>query len=310
MTRRTHVLGAMLIALVLLAGAGYAGWRITAAQPATAGPVDLSRIGTMLYIGPDGRVRQLDGDREIGAGPRCLRAYAANGTLVCLRATGLPDGYEVVAYDRAQGERVRLSVWGTPSRARVSPSGRLIAWTVFRTGDSYLATGQFSTTAGIYDLATGAHYGSLEDFTSIVDGRELTAADRNFWGVTFASDDRTFYATLSSGGRIWLVRGDLTAKRLEAIREHVECPSLSPDGTRIAYKLRSGQQWRLHVLDLETGTDTPLTEAAKVDDQPAWLSEHTVGYSREGMLYQVSLHDPGPPKPLRAGTSPAALFPR
>jgi hypothetical protein len=307
-TGRSRVLGAVLIVLVLLAGAGYAGWRIMAATPAGGGPLDLTRAGTLLYVGPDGRVHQLDGDHEIGTGPSCLRAHAAGGTLVCLRANGLPGGYEVVAFSNER-ERVRLPVWGTPSRARVSPSGRLIAWTVFRTGDSYLPTGRFSTTAGIYDLATGAHYGSLEDFTSIVDNRELAAADRNFWGITFASDDRTFYATLSSGGRIWLMRGDLSTRRLEAIRENVECPSLSPDGTRIAYKLRSGQQWRLQVLNLDTGADTAVAESSNVDDQAAWLDEHTLGYSRDGTLYSAPVHGPGQPEALRAGTSPAALFP-
>lgn len=307
MSRRA--VGAVLIVLTVFAGGGYAGWRITSAQPAGAGTLDLTRAGTVIYVGQDGRVHQLAGGADAGSGPACLRAYAAAGTLVCLRATGLPDGYEVVAYDRSLRERVSLPVWGTPSRARVSPSGRLIAWTVFRSGDSYLAPGGFSTTAGIYDLTTGAHYGSLEDFTSFVDGRELTAGDRNFWGVTFAGDDRTFYATLSSGGRIWLMRGDLTTRRLEAITENVECPSLSPDGTRIAYKLRSGPAWRLHVLDLGTGAHHPLAETSDVDDQPAWLDNDTVGYSRGVTLYSVPADGTGEPRALHPGTSPAALLP-
>ncbi|MGO7984225.1 hypothetical protein ACC691_41070, partial [Rhizobium johnstonii] len=64
----------------------------------------------------------------------------------------------------------------------------------------------------------------------------LTAADRNIWGVTFSKDGTTFYATASSGGRNWLVKGDLSARTLISIHDVSECPSLSPDETRFAYK--------------------------------------------------------------------------
>lgn len=173
MTARPRLVGAVLIVLTVLAGAGYTGWRIVAAR-STGGPsLDLARAGTLLYVDQaDGRVRQVLADHPdsiIGVGPRCHRAHAAGGTLACLRSAAVPGAYEMAVFDRAHRERVVLPVWGTPSRARVSASGRLVAWTVFRAGDSYLAPGGFSTTAGIYDLTTGAHYGSLEDFTSTVD---------------------------------------------------------------------------------------------------------------------------------------------
>jgi Tol biopolymer transport system component len=100
------------------------------------------------------------------------------------------------------------------------------------------------------------------------------------WGVTFVDDD-TFYATASSGGRTWLVRGSVSQRRLTSIREDVECPSLSPDGTRIAFKkhgnLPAGQ-WRLAVYDLNTRKETLLAETRSVDDQVEWLDDGRILY--------------------------------
>ena len=79
----------------------------------------------------------------------------------------------------------------------------------------------------------------------------------------------------------WLVRGSLSARRLTALREDAECPSLSPDRTRIAFKkhgtLAPGH-WRLAVYDLATGTETVLAETRSVDDQVEWLDDSRVIY--------------------------------
>jgi hypothetical protein len=78
--------------------------------------------------------------------------------------------------------------------------------------------------------------------------------DHNVWGVTFAADDNRFYATLSTDGERYLVEGDFAARTLRTLALNVECPSLSADGTRIAFKQgidndpRKG--WRLSVLRL------------------------------------------------------------
>ena len=87
---------------------------------------------------------------------------------------------------------------------------------------------------------------------------------------------------MHTDGRRYLVEGDFAAKTVRTLREWVECPSLSPDGTRIAFKEavdgnpRKG--WRLSVLDLATMRVTHTREARSVDDQAAWLDNDTILY--------------------------------
>ncbi|MFE1772340.1 TolB family protein [Streptomyces sp. NPDC059008] len=254
------------------------------------------------------------------AGPDdCLRFHAAAGTGVCLRATGgVVPGHEAVVLDARMKAVRHFPVPGIPTRARVSPSGRLVAWTVFVSGDSY-AGGAFSTRTALYDTRTGALHDSLEDFTVRIGGRRHQAVDHNFWGVTFAADDTTFYATLGTGGRTYLVRGDLNRRTLTAVRENAECPSLSPDGTRIAFKKRvrpkgADAPWRLYVLDLRSGREWPLAERASVDDQALWRDGRTVLYALPGDygadLWQVPANGEGHPrKVVASAVSPAVTGP-
>ncbi|MEV8375063.1 hypothetical protein AB0P21_20165 [Kribbella sp. NPDC056861] len=308
MNRGRIVAGVTLIAVVVAAGIGYLGWRVATTQEASAqSGVQLDRAGSMLYVEPaTNRVRQTVNGAVIGSGPVCQRVYAAGGTMACLRATAVPMASEVDLIDTTGKVRKTLQLWGNPSRVRVSPSGDLAAWTVFRQGDSYLMAGAFSTTAGIYDLRSGTHYGSLEDFTAYVDGAPYKSADVNYWGVTFAAGDTTFYATMASKGKTWLMRGDLRTKRLTALRTNVECPSLSPDGTRIAYKFRDGKKWRLHVLTLAGNQDVALAETSHIDDQAAWLDDKTVAYGKQAEVFAVPADGSGQPRKLVAGSSPAA----
>jgi hypothetical protein len=221
-----------------------------------------------------------NGTREVSA-LSCARVYAAGGTGVCLRQDGDLTTYQLAVLDKNLAVQREIPLVGVPNRARVSASGRMVAWTVFVTGDSYNG-GRFSTRAGILDTATGQLAGTLEDFAVTLDGRPYQAVDENFWGVTFASDDNRFYATMSTGGKRYLVEGDFAGNTVRTLRENVECPSLSPDGTRIAYKSAIGADpakgWRLSVLDLASGQVTPLAETRSADDQPAWLDATTIGY--------------------------------
>ena len=161
----------------------------------------------------------------------------------------------------------------------MSPDGSLVATTTFVTGHSY-AQASFSTETII--RRDGKSLGNLETWDVEVDGRPLTAVDRNFWGVTFADDDDTFYVTAASGGTTWLMQGSLSAKKLTALRTDAECPSLSPDGTKVAYKKRLGNTtpgvWRIAVLDLATGEETLTADTRSVDDQVEWLDDNTLLY--------------------------------
>ena len=124
---------------------------------------------------------------------------------------------------------------------------------------------------------------TLETFTAYVDGGVYKSVDINLWGVTFTADDNTFYATMGSAGRTWLMRGDLKAQTLTALRDNAECPSLSPDGTRLVFKKRVSNDirkpWHFYVLDLATMKVHPLAEQRSVDDQAAWLNADTVMYA-------------------------------
>ncbi|MCI3934307.1 TolB family protein [Streptomyces sp. AN091965] len=320
MTRARTLLGVLLTVVLLVTAAAYVLWRRGEAAAAQDGlHLRLDRHGTVVYVDRD-RVRQVTPrGTAIGDGPTCQRAATARSTLICVRTRPGPlsaQSAQVRVYTGGAREpEVTLPVWGAPSRARVSPSGHLVSWTVFRTGDSYAVPGRFSTTAGVYDLRDGHHYGSLEDFEPIVDGERYREQDVNFWGVTFAADDRTFYATMASKGRTWLMRGDLVRRTLTAVRRNVECPSLSPDGRRIAYKKRTEHgRWRLHVLRLGRGArpvvraDVALAETAHVDDQPAWLDDDTLAYARpvDGTptLFTVPADGSGRPHRFAAGSSP------
>ena len=125
---------------------------------------------------------------------------------------------------------------------------------------------------------TGGQVDSLEDFR-VAGGKP--PVDANFWGVSFAADDNTFYATMATGDHFYLVRGDVAAKTVAIVGDGVECPSLSPDGTRLVYKKRLPDlTWQLWVLDLGSKQRTQLAEPGNIDDQGAWLDDRTIAYAK------------------------------
>ena len=154
--------------------------------------------------------------------------------------------------------------------------------TVFVSGHSY-AAGSFSTQTLLLDLQTGATIADLETFTVRREGRPFKSADFNFWGVTFAPDPNRFYATLGTGGIQYLVEGDVGQRRATVMRPGVECPALSPDGGRIAFKKRTmvggALIWRIAVLDLASMTERLLDgETRSVDDQVEWADDRRILY--------------------------------
>ena len=217
----------------------------------------------------------------------CARLYIAAGNGICLSDRGdIMNPYKAVFFGNDFKVRSEKPLPGVPSRARVSADGKYGASTVFVTGDSY-APGSFSTRTSVWDMATGAHLADLEQLSVFKDGRGLQSPDHNFWGMTFdPANSNRFFATLGTQGHTYLIEGDLAAKRATVLRDGVECPDLSPDGTRIAFKRRTSTgggadlpTWQPAVLDLQTLRDHPLAETRTVDDQIEWLDNSTVVYA-------------------------------
>jgi hypothetical protein len=290
MTRRVlvAVLGALLLAAVAVT---YSLFTTTHDRTPVAAADGLSLTGSRIMFrstAPDSRGRLALVAKDDPGGPRsvsalsCLRVYAAGGTGTCLRQDGALTTYQIAILDKNLQVQKAIPLVGVPNRTRVSADGRMAAWTVFVAGDSY-NNGRFSTRSGLIDLTTQDMVDSLEFLSVTRDGHPYKAADLNFWGITFTADDNSFYATMSTAGRRYLVEGDIAAKTVHTIAENVECPSLSPDGRRIAFKSaidgNSSKGWRLTVLDLATGTRTPLAETRTVDDQPTWLDAGTIAYA-------------------------------
>ena len=243
---------------------------------------------------------------------RCDRAYYAAGSGICLeRGKGFAAGYEARVFDDGFRVRASVPVEGIPSRARVSPDGRYGSVTLFVAGHTYVDAGGFSTQTTLIDLRSGSKLADLEEFVVTRGQRQVTAIDRNFWGVTFTRDSDRFYATMATGGKTYLIEGSVGERSARVLRENVECPSLSPDGTRIAYKKRTASDdvpWRLHVLELATMRDTALAETRSVDDQAEWLDDDTVLYGAERAVWAVPADGSGAPRRFIArADSPAVL---
>jgi len=233
----------------------------------------------------------------------CERVYFAGSRGVCLftRETLLPVYYARIFNERFESLS-EIPLTGPPSRARVSPDGRRAAITVFEQGHSYAETG-FSTRTTLVDTMSGTSLGDLEQFVVWRDGRRFQARDFNFWGVSFARDGNRFFATLSSGGVPYLVEGHVDRREVRVLHPGVECPSLSPDNTRVAFKRmirhESGSEWQLWLLDLSTLSERPVAgETRNIDDQVDWLDDTHLVYhfpSTDGNNVWVVSTDEGQP---------------
>jgi dipeptidyl aminopeptidase/acylaminoacyl peptidase len=249
----------------------------------------------------------------------CLRVYFGGNRGICLTSTtstSKPEWWAEIFDERFQPVK-RLPLTGEPSRVRVSPDGRLAAATVFESGHSYSQHG-FSTRTTLFDLTGGRALGDLEQFQTRKNNQDFRAADFNFWGVTFARDSDTFFATLDTAGVSYLVKGRAPERTLEVVRDDVECPSLSPDNSRLAFKKRVGARslgwWQIAVLRLSTMEETILTsETRSVDDQVEWLDDNRVVYhltngTTAADLWSIAVDNQTPPQRLlESAYSPAVV---
>lgn len=220
----------------------------------------------------------------------CDRVDATADLVSCLRSVrGIAPSYTATLYTGDGAEIAQWPLSGIPSRTRIAGDGSLISTTAFVTGHTYATIG-FSTETTIH-TPDGEGLDNLEEWTLLVDGAPTAPVDRNFWGVTFADDD-TFYATvgLTRDGTTHLVRGSISGRSMQVLDENVECPSLSPDGTRIAFKrVTAGSgptvHWTPAIYDIGSGEVTLLHESRSIDDQIEWLDDGTIlyGMPRQGV---------------------------
>ena len=315
MTLRTKIVATVATSLLLIGAA--LGWALTRGGPpqVTVDPtLTLRTPGVLVRDTKTGRLAVLKPNgRRSQAKVECARAYAAGGQGICLRKDPVtPNSFQLAVLDDGLNVAQKLPINGIPTRARVSADGRMLSWTVFVSGDSYLSSG-FSTRTGILDRETGSLVNTLEDFT--LADRKLPT-DANFWGVSFAADDNTFYATMSTGKHLYLVQGSVATESLVILADGVECPSLSPDGTRLVYKKRLPDlTWQLWVMNLTTLARTQLAETETVDDQGAWRDDQTIMYGKADPtsdrvdLWTVPADGSGSPTKLADGAeSPAVLL--
>ena len=249
---------------------------------------------------------------------QCDRVYYAGSRGLCLTAATDPPGvasYVARVFDEHFAQLHTMTLTGAPSRTRLSPDGRRAAFTVFDEGHSY-ADGVFSTRTTIVDTIAGTAIGELESWKVTRDGVPFANPDFNFWGVTFAPDGDTFYATLRTQGSAYLIQGKVDAREAQVLMQGAECPSLSPDQSRIAFKKRlggSGGWWQLSLFDVSTQAVRALAgDTESVDDQVEWLDASNLIYFRPNadgnIIWRLATDTGEPPQPfVREGFSPAVV---
>ncbi|MDQ1295294.1 MAG: hypothetical protein QG608_3179 [Actinomycetota bacterium] len=250
----------------------------------TARDSTYGKVGVTTVEDPDGPRAILD--------LSCDRVFTtAKGGLCLMSDRGVVTRYKVLVLDESFQVVEEKPLPGMPKEGTVSQDGTLASTTTIVNGQCD-ASGSFTTRTTVWRIQ-GSSYGALEDFALYLGGERRQGEQLNVWGVTFAGDD-TFYATAGSGKRTWLVRGSLSGRRLDAIREDAECPTLSPDGNRLVYRKREGASdntWRLAVYDLRTGTERMLPSVPLTDDEVEWLDDDHIVYGLSRTGGQAAMSD-------------------
>jgi hypothetical protein len=302
----THVVGAAIL------GPGAAPIKTTVAS--SVAPEDEA---TLLFVSmiPDRTsgslaVAPLSDPASIRAiaGLRCERVYYAGGRGICITRGLLNSAYVEKIFDSRFHVERHIPVPGVPSRARVSADGRYGASTMYVPGDED-EDENFSTRTSIVDLETGKEVVDLDRLPVTKGGKPFSSRDLNFTGVTFAADDH-FYASLGSGSTSYLLEGSMRERTLKVIDENADSPSLSPNGTHIAFKRIVGGNgdWRLFVMDLRTMNAVRLAGDDPIDDQAEWLDDDHVMYGNDNILWVVPADGSGKPRKLLSyAYSPAVI---
>jgi len=81
------------------------------------------------------------------------------------------------------------------------------------------------------------------------------------------------------------VKGNVDRRAVDVVAPDIECPSISPDNTVLAYKQRvagagPAVQWEVWLYDLATKERRALGERQSIDDQVQWLDDSRIVYAR------------------------------
>lgn len=243
----------------------------------------------------------------------CERVHYAAGHGICLAAEHETQSrYFAILFGADFVPISRVPLDGAPTFARVAPDGSLAAASVQTTPPTELEPFAPSQTL-LIDTSSGDVLADLADFSVTRDGVALTDAEMDFWGVTFKADSDGFFASLRVSGNVHLVEGSVRERRMAVLQLGISAPSLSPDGTRVAFaKLISniGPTWRFHVMDLQTMVDNELAETKSIDDQMEWIDDQRLLYGLGADIWSVTSDGDGQPIPfLFGGLSPAVVRP-
>ncbi|WP_147383879.1 hypothetical protein [Noviherbaspirillum sedimenti] len=215
----------------------------------------------------------------------CERVHMARQSIFCLGtsqqgSTGTGLSYAVTDFKLETVFFGKMPMGMAVSRARVSPDATHAGSTVFIAGHAY-GTASFATQALVIDLRQRKlSMPPLENWNIFHNNVQISSKDMNLWGVSF--DPRNpdiFYVTAAIKERPYLARGSISARRIDLLRPGIECPSVSPDGSKLAFKKRRGRTgWAPAVLDLASDRETVFQESRSIDDQIEWLDNHTLVY--------------------------------
>ncbi len=157
----------------------------------------------------------------------------------------------IFVHDVATGKRKLVANFkGSNSAPAWSPDGKSLAATLTRDGGSQLY---------LMDAAGG-------------EPKRLAQSSSIDTEPTFTADGRTIYFVSDRGGSPQIYRVPSTGGNPERVTfagTYNISPALSPDGKWLAYISRINGAFKLHVMDLATGSTTPITDTVS-DESPSF----------------------------------------